>query len=264
MKKIFAILLSLILICSLSACKKNEANLVHKTYMGKIIELGEDYLVIDCSTTNDAEKFLLNENTSKISFNLMVGQKVLVESEYYTNDEKPYTAILVSLDDKEDPNDQSKLYTYNVAFANWTDNHQIYADALNWKTIAISSVRHLPVYKFDTKEELDSFKSEFKDILTMDQGYDEVPSFEYIMAAYDDRFFSKYSLMLSYVRANSGSYRYGVSDVYCEDKAFCMYIEQLNNPEVYTTDMAGWFVVVEVDKEDIANCDTFDAQLGKK
>jgi len=158
--------------------------------------------------------------------------------------------------------DISKPYTYNVAYANWTGDYSVFLQSLNGDKMMISSVQHLPVYKFDTKEELDSFKSEFKDILTMDQGYDEVPSFDYITAAYDDSFFSKYSLMLSYVQANSGSYRYGVSDVYCEDKAFCMYIDQLNNPESYTEDMAGWFVVVEVDKEDIADCETFDAQFG--
>lgn len=97
----------------------------------------------------------------------------------------------------------------------------------------------------------------------MDRGYEEIPSFEYITAGYDDGFFDKYTLMLAYVQANSGSYRYGVGDVYCGDRAFCMYVEQLNDPKVCTENMVGWFVMVEVDKEDIADCVSFDAQLGK-
>ena len=170
-------------------------------------------------------------------------------------------AIIISISAlNETPN---KPYTYNVAYANWTDDSRIYTEALNGKMMTISSVRHLPVYKFDTKEELGAFKSTFKDTLTIDQGHDETPSFEYITAAYDDSFFSKYSLILSYVEASSGSYRFGVSDVYCDAKSFCMYIEQLNNPESYTADMAGWLIVVEVNKEDIADCTSFDAQLGK-
>jgi hypothetical protein len=70
-------------------------------------------------------------------------------------------------------------------------------------------------------------------------------------------------LILAYVAASSGSYRFGVSEVYCDEQSFCMYIEQLNNPEAHDDMMAGWFAVVEVDKEDIANCTSFDTQFGK-
>ena len=31
----------------------------------------------------------------------------------------------------------------------------------------------------------------------------------------------------------------------------------------FTIKMIKWFAVVEVDKEDIANCTSFDAQIGK-
>ncbi len=163
----------------------------------------------------------------------------------------------------DSPNSAGRSYTYNVSYANWTGDYSVFLRSLNNDKLMISSVQHLPIYKFDTKSDLDSFKTRFDDILAMDQSYDEVPSFEYITAAYDDNFFSKYSLMLAYIQANSGSYRFGVSDVYCDNQSFCMYIEQLNDPETHTDDMAGWFAVVEVDKEDIANCTSFDAQIGK-
>ena len=154
-----------------------------------------------------------------------------------------------------------KPYTYNVAFANWSDDNSIYVGALNSKTMAISSVQHLPIYKFDTKADLDAFKESFSGILTMDQGLDETPSFDYITTAYDDSFFSKYSLMLAYVQASSGSFRFGVSDVSIDGQSFCMYIEQVNNPEAYDCMMAGWFAIAEINKDDIAECTDFDAQL---
>jgi len=157
--------------------------------------------------------------------------------------------------------ESNKSYTYNVAFANWSDDSKIYSGALNTETMIISSVQHLPVYKFDTKADLDAFKAAFKDVLTMDQGLDETPSFDYITSAYDDSFFSKYSLMLAYVQASSGSFRFGVSDVNIDGKSCCMYIEQLNNPQVYNCMMAGWFAVAEINKDDIAECTDFDAQL---
>ena len=154
-------------------------------------------------------------------------------------------------------------YPCHVAFANWTEDSGIYIWALNGEKMIISSVQHLPVYKFDTKADLDAFKTSFKDVLTMDQGLDETPSFESVTAAYDDSFFGKHSLVLAYVPASSGSFRFGVGDVYCDGGSFCMFVEQLNHPEAYDAMMAGWFAVVEVDKADIANCTSFDAQLGK-
>ena len=138
--------------------------------------------------------------------------------------------------------ENNKSYTYNVAFANWSDDNSIYVGALNSKTMAISSVQHLPIYKFDTKADLDAFKESFSGILTMDQGLDETPSFDYITAAYDDSFFSKYSLMLAYVQASSGSFRFGVSDVSVDGQSFCMYIEQVNNPECLIYDVAAVFL----------------------
>ena len=152
-------------------------------------------------------------------------------------------------------------YTYNVAYANWTENAVFFLGALNSNRTTESACQHLPVYKFDTKAELDAFKEDFGDVFTMDQGYNEVPSFEYITASYDDSFFGKYSLVLTYVPASSGSYRFGVRDVYCNDQSFCVYIEQLNDPETYTADMAGWFAVVEVEKATLQNYTSFDAIL---
>ena len=109
--------------------------------------------------------------------------------------------------DADTPNSAERLYTYNVAYANWTEDSSIYMRSLNSNRMTDNAYLHLPIYKFDTKSDLDSFKTQFDDILSMDQSYDEVPTFEYITAAYDDSFFSKYSLMLAYIQANSGASR---------------------------------------------------------
>lgn len=113
-------------------------------------------------------------------------------------------------------NDKSKKYTNYVAFANWTDDSKIYATALNTETMISSSVQHLPIYKFDTVAELNSFKTSFSGILTMDSGLDEAPSFDYITTAYNDRYFSEKSVILTYIPSNSSFYRFDVSDVYCD------------------------------------------------
>lgn len=94
----------------------------------------------------------------------------------------------ISVSENCEPTGGNRSYTYNVAFANWTENSGIYARVLNDDKMLFSSVQHLPIYKFDTVAELDSFKTAFYDILTMDSGLDETPSFDYITAAYNDSF----------------------------------------------------------------------------
>ena len=153
---------------------------------------------------------------------------------------------------------------FDIAVANtdWTDGNEIYLKALNTDKMTESSVLHLPIYKFDTLEELEQFKVSFGKELDMEYGYDEVPSFNEITANYDETFFEKNTLMLVYVSANSGSYRYGVNSIFCDGNSFCIHVEQLNNPEAVTRDMTGWFITVAVTDKMIEDCVEFDADLG--
>lgn len=148
-----------------------------------------------------------------------------------------------------------------VSYANWTEESEIYFGALNKEKMVISSVQHLPIYKFNTLEELEQFKLTFGEVLTMDRGYDEVASFNDITTNYDETFFDENTLLLVYVGANSGTYRFGVSSVFCAENSFCIHIEQTNNPEVVTDDMAGWFITVAVPDSMVENCTEFDADL---
>jgi len=151
-----------------------------------------------------------------------------------------------------------------IAYANWTPNEsELLRECLNSEMMTISSVRHLPIFKFETKAELDEFKNKYKDDYTMDQGYDGNPSFNEVTVNYDDNFFKDHILILAYISAGSGSFRYGVSEVSKENDTLMMMVTQLNNPEVYTDDMSGWFLMAEVSKEYIKDCTKFDAQFVK-
>ena len=152
-------------------------------------------------------------------------------------------------------------YDITVSYANWGDLNEIYSRALNVDKMVFSNVRHLPIYKFDTLAQLEQFKNDVKDTLTIDHGYDEVPSFNDATAKYNKQFFAENTLMLVYVEAGSGSYRYGVDSVSCADDSFYIHIKQTNHPEVGTCDMAGWFITVAVPDSIIENCTAFDADL---
>ena len=149
----------------------------------------------------------------------------------------------------------------HVVYANWTEDSRIFSECLNPSAMAISSARHLPVYKFETKTDLDRFKESFQDVLTLDQGHDEVPSFNEIALSYDDNFFENYTVILAYVTASSGSYRFGIQEVVLDGSELCLNVVQVNHPEVGTADMAGWFVIAEVLDSDIAGVTVFDAKL---
>ena len=155
---------------------------------------------------------------------------------------------------------EDKPVVTKVSYANWTEDSKIFS-CMNPEKLTISSVRHLPVYKLDTKEDIDQFKEKYRDVLTFDQGYDEVPSFNEATAGYDDTFFAEHTVVLAYVTANSGSLRFGIRDIYRDDSLFCLNVEQTNDPEVGTADMAGWFMIAEVPDADLEGIKDFDAKI---
>ena len=148
-----------------------------------------------------------------------------------------------------------------VSYANWTEESEIYFGALNKDKMAISSVQHLPIYKFDTFEELEQFKLAFGETLSMEHGWDEVSSFNDTTATYDKNFFEDNTLMLVYVSANNSSHRYGVSEIFCDGTHFCIHIEETTGLEEVDTAMAGWFITVAVPDSMVAKCTEFDADL---
>ena len=155
---------------------------------------------------------------------------------------------------------EDKAAVTKVAYANYTEDSRIFS-CLNAEKLAISSVRHLPVFRFDTKEDLDRFRATFRDSFTFDQGYDEVPSFDEVTAGYDESFFAEMAVILAYVPASSGSFRFDTQEVVISDASLCLNVVPINRPEAYTDDMSGWFVMAEVPDKDIADCTEFDAKI---
>lgn len=159
-----------------------------------------------------------------------------------------------------------KTLRANVAHAAYGLKHQLYGDRIYEKGLNAHLLRkddksHLPVFKFNTKEELDYFKVTFCDIFAMnDSDFEEYPSFNEATLKYDDRFFADNTLMLSYIEACS-SYRYGVHDVDYDSSSFYMYVTETNRPKDLDHHIErGWFLLVEMKDTDIKNCKSFDAQ----
>ncbi|MBQ7604164.1 MAG: hypothetical protein IJU75_04355 [Clostridia bacterium] len=146
-----------------------------------------------------------------------------------------------------------------VAYANYTDDPKIHS-CLNADKLTLDSEPHVPVFRFDTKGDLDKFRETFGDVLTFTYGYSEVPSFNEATAGYDDGFFADHTVILAYVGTVSGSFRFGVGGVSVSGSELCLNIVNLTgNLQQWTCDMAGWFVMAEFADEDIAGITDFDA-----
>ena len=280
MKRFIALVLSLAFVLSLAGCNNNSMNYIianKPSVTGVVEEVHDDYVVIYSETAEGYPNgsrwsISLNVENSDSYTALAVGDEIVVYHDGNVMETAPlqagkvYAITLKTPADRMDGETKDKVqpagtlaeevFDITISYANYAE----ISGGLNADKMAVSSVRHLPIWKFDTLKEVEQFK-QLNDKFTFDSGYDEIVSFNDTVAKYDATFFEENSLMLVYVAANSGSYRYGVNSVFCDDASFCIHIEQTNNPEVGTTDMAGWFITVAVPDSMVENCTEFDADL---
>lgn len=127
--------------------------------------------------------------------------------------------------------------------------------------MAISSVRHIPIYKFGSRAELDAFKASFGEDNSFDHGYGGA-SFNENTADYGNAFFDENDLFLVYIGANSGSLRFDVGLIALDSTGLIIYVEQTNDPQECTDDMAGWFITVALPRSATEGCTVFDAVMG--
>lgn len=157
-------------------------------------------------------------------------------------------------------------YGNTVAYAGWSDDPSIVEGAINRDLLQNGNGEHLPIFKLDTIGDLDRFKAKYGEVFSLRQGYDQVLSFEAVLekAQCDDAgFYAQNTLLIVYVPANSGSYRFGNNGISIFDGALRVFVEQKNAPEIVTDDMAGWFILVGIPDKDARECFSFDAILVK-
>lgn len=152
-----------------------------------------------------------------------------------------------------------KVYDVVLSFANHTENSDVYTHSLNLSKMQSDSIQHLPIYKFDTVEDLEQFKELFGDVLTMDSTWDEVPSFNDATAKYDKEFFNENSLLLVYISVTNSTHRFGLSGIEWNNNSLSVRVTETTGAEEVVDAMAGWFLTIAVEDESIATCTDFDA-----
>ena len=159
------------------------------------------------------------------------------------------------------PSPVNQIFDNCLSWAGWSGEASLYVGALNSDKLQINHTRHLPIYVFKSKAELDSFINEMEEHLSMDEHRDEVPAFTETAAKYDEEFFKDNSLVLVYVTSGSWNTRYSATGFHCDGESFVLKIKETTNTDFGDTAMGGWFVTVVTANSLIDGCSQFDAYL---
>lgn len=149
------------------------------------------------------------------------------------------------------------------SWAGWTGEGPVWVESLNALKLQYSNIQHLPIHKFDTRQELEDFMGNVGKFLTMNDSSKGVPSFYGTASRYDEAFFKDYSLVLVYIPSgNSGrSFRVSGITVNHYNASFAMHIEETASAQIKEIKESGWFITAAVPDSLIADCTDFDADL---
>ncbi|MBQ7106544.1 MAG: hypothetical protein IJN93_03405 [Clostridia bacterium] len=138
------------------------------------------------------------------------------------------------------------------------DQNTFITNSLNFGKMSESKVSHLPIFKFESKEELSQFKATILKSYNLDSSHNDVPSFNSATLKYDDNHFEEKTILLVCIPATSGSVRHYVKNIDIENENLCVSVG-VNSPNTVTMDLVSWFIVISIDKKAISNVSSFDA-----
>lgn len=148
--------------------------------------------------------------------------------------------------------------------AGYVDNEEIYTTALNAELLGSSEEKHYPIHRIGSVEELRTYLDRCATIVSPTDDTDRLKCMaeDMLLAKYDSEFFSENELLIAYIVASSGSYRYSAAMYPNEtNNALTMLVTEYLGAlgSANTCDMAGWFAVAERTKGTIPEGTAVDA-----
>lgn len=191
-----------------------------------------------------------------------VSKEVTLHTEGGQTLTREYTAQFAIVDEPS-PGGTSvqEAFDVTVSYAGGVDAGALYNDALNTDKMAISAVRHLPIYKFDTRDELEQFHANYIGTPVSNTGWDEAPCFTATLSKYDDAFFEGNGLLLVYVACSNCTHRFGVQSIYRDSQTLCVHIEETTGATEVADAEADWFIAIAIPDSMVKTCKQFDADL---
>ena len=203
------------------------------------------------------------ETENEGSVDTPVESSVVTESEAVTESETVTESSLTVEESSEEENSEQseeesieipeiiRDFTVSKAPLVSTDESRVYEKA-------VSDGNKLPVvYKFDTREELDSFKSEYEDLFHFKNpsscGFNEAT------VKYDDAFFENNTLIVIYLASGSYADEYTVGEIY--NDLSTVRIQYVLTDLGCDQGMGGKFITVAMPDAMMKNVNTYIAEI---
>ena len=151
--------------------------------------------------------------------------------------------------------------TSTLAQVNMHEGTRLYMGALNRDKMYISSVKHLPIYKFENVTELESFVTLCGEEIDFSykSSLSDVPSFADATAKYDDAFFTENVLFAVYVYAPQCDNEYRLASSHFSEAGCAFHIVTQKQGQLEA--ILNYMMLIEVNRGAIAGCTVFDATM---
>lgn len=171
-------------------------------------------------------------------------------------------------EDADEPAVTEGIPGSRVAFIpdyDYEDELKMEKEAVNYDLLGSDHHHGMPMYRFDTKEELDTFIQKYSDGMSLDKGGNGYPSFTELTseeAGYDSKFFEKNSILAVYDFIDYLDYKDYLSGQGINDQGVYQLTVSLKGPwplDESRHTQAAFFILYDVADEELAKASSLDA-----
>lgn len=155
---------------------------------------------------------------------------------------------------------ETSAYTVSYISTGYSTQESLWAGADNTGLADAGERRHIPVRRIDSIEALQEFLEEYGEWPDYSSyiNFGAVIPLSKTTEAFDYRYFKDHTLLVLYLTENSGSNRHQIDRVGIDGDTLFVRVSVIV-PEMGTCDMAGWFILLELDKAFAEGCTAVDA-----
>ncbi len=140
------------------------------------------------------------------------------------------------------------------------DDEKIKNESLNADKMNVDDIYHLPVFRFETSEELTVFADSFDE--KFDSGHSNADDFREKLKDYDEDFFKDKMLFVVYFEPRVSNPGYEFYGIYTDDEVFRLEYSLIKSENgASATVSTSRISIIGVEKSFVGNCSSFDAVL---
>lgn len=135
---------------------------------------------------------------------------------------------------------------------------------LNPDMMAISSIEGCPLFRIDTMDNLEDFRSMIGKVADTSVDSEGMQSFDQAVAEYDEEFFNENSLMISCVHTSNEKFDVVLEETAVKDTYFYMFVERTGEQNVYSDNYWHGLIIKEMADQELKDVTDYVAQYGNQ